>query len=135
MDDQGMYFLISPDVSGVLLLSGCQDLGMLQMHGQDLSSLLFFLFPVLRVLLWREPGAYRGELQRSRCEAEGYGARILPCQSREEEGLGSSGYCMASVEDGVLASRTGEMRATLQGWNKSNKVEQVYLYKLGFLIC
>lgn len=43
--------------------------------------------------------------------------------------------CMASVEDGALASGTREMRATQQGWNKFNKVEQGYLYKLGLLIC
>lgn len=43
--------------------------------------------------------------------------------------------CMASVEDGALASGTREMRATQQGWNKFNKVEQEYLYKLGLLIC
>lgn len=43
--------------------------------------------------------------------------------------------CMASLEDGALASRTREMRATQQGWNKSNKVEQEYLYKLSQLIC
>lgn len=42
---------------------------------------------------------------------------------------------MASVEDGALASGTGEMRTTQQGWNKSNNVEQEYLCKLGLLIC
>lgn len=43
--------------------------------------------------------------------------------------------CMASVEDGALASGTREMRATQQGWNKSNNVQQEYLCKLGLLIC
>lgn len=41
---------------------------------------------------------------------------------------------MASVQDGALASGTREIRATQQRWNKSNKVEQEYLYKLGLLI-